>query len=48
MKTFFHPKQKLHHPKSYFSRGQMRVPQEIPERAVQILKGLAQLNLPDL
>lgn len=46
MKTFFHPKQKLHHPKSYFSRGQMRVPQEIPERAVQILKGLAQLNLP--
>ncbi len=46
MKSFFHPKQKLHHPKSYFSRGQMRVPQEIPERAVQILKGLQQLNLP--
>lgn len=46
MKTFFHPKQQLHHPKNYFSRGQLRVPQEIPERAVQILKGLQQLNLP--
>ena len=46
MKTFFHPKQMLHHPKTYLSRGQMRVPQEIPERATQILKGLAQMNLP--
>ncbi len=46
MKTFFHPNQMLHHPKTYLSRGQMRVPQEIPERATQILKGLAQLNLP--
>ena len=46
MKTFFHPKQMLHHPKAYMSRGQMRVPQEIPERATQILKGLAQINLP--
>jgi len=27
------------------SRGQMRTPQEIPERVVQILKGLAQLGL---
>ncbi len=46
MKTFFHPKQNLHHPKTYLSRGQMRVPQETPERAVQILKGLAQMGLP--
>lgn len=46
MKSFFHPKQQLHHPTTYFSRGQMRVPQEIPERSTQILKGLAQLNLP--
>ncbi len=46
MKSFFHPQQMLHHPKTYLSRGQMRVPQEIPERATQILKGLAQLNLP--
>ena len=46
MKSFFHPKQKLHHPQTYLSRGKMRVPQEIPERAEQILKGLAALNLP--
>ena len=45
MKTYFHPKQKLHHPRTYLSRGQMRTPQEIPERVVQILKGLAQLGL---
>ena len=46
MKSFFHPNQQLHHPTTYFSRGQMRVPQEIPERSVQILKGLAALDLP--
>ena len=46
MKSFFHPNQQLHHPKTYFSRGQMRAPQEIPERSVQILKGLAALDLP--
>jgi acetoin utilization deacetylase AcuC-like enzyme len=46
MKSFFHPKQQLHHPTTYFSRGQMRAPQEIPERSVQILKGLAALDLP--
>lgn len=45
MQSFFHPKQMLHHPKTYLSRGQMRVPQEIPDRATQILKGLAQMNL---
>ena len=45
MKSFFHPKQMLHHPQTYLSRGKMRVPQEIPERAEQILKGLAQLDL---
>lgn len=46
MKSFFHPNQQLHHPTTYFSRGQMRVPQEVPERSVQILKGLAALGLP--
>ena len=40
MKSFFHPKQKLHHPQTYLSRGKMRVPQEIPERAEQILTDL--------
>jgi acetoin utilization deacetylase AcuC-like enzyme len=46
MKSFFHPNQQLHHPTTYFSRGQMRAPQEIPERSVQILNGLAALGLP--
>ena len=45
MKTYFHPKQKLHHPRTYLSRGQMRTPQEVPERVVQILKGLDHLGL---
>ena len=46
MKAFFHPTQDLHVPKSYLSRGQMRAPQEVPERTGQILKGLDQLNYP--
>ena len=33
MKTYYHPDQKLHHPKTYFSRGKMRQPQELPTRA---------------
>jgi acetoin utilization deacetylase AcuC-like enzyme len=37
MKTFFHPEQLLHHPRSYFSRGQMREPQEVPERAARLV-----------
>ncbi len=37
MQTFFHPEQLLHHPRTYFSRGQMRTPQEVPERARQLL-----------
>lgn len=43
MKTFFHPDQSLHHPRTYFSRGKMRQPQEVPERTEQLLsaaKGL--------
>ncbi|MCY0389235.1 histone deacetylase family protein [Robbsia sp. Bb-Pol-6] len=39
MLTFFHPDQLLHHPRSYLSRGQMRSPQEVPERAVQLVAG---------
>jgi acetoin utilization deacetylase AcuC-like enzyme len=34
MLTYFHPEQLLHHPRTYLSRGRMRSPQEIPERAV--------------
>ena len=37
MKTFFHPAQRQHHPRSYLSRGQMREPQEIPSRIDPLL-----------
>lgn len=37
MKTYFHPEQLLHHPRSYLSRGQMREPQEVPERAARLV-----------
>jgi len=43
MRCYFHPEQLLHHPRSYYSRGQMRTPQEVPERArnlLQAAKGL--------
>ena len=32
MKAFYHEDQKLHHPQTYFSRGKMRTPQEVPQR----------------
>ena len=48
MKIYFHPDQRLHRPTSYFSRGQMRTPQEIPERVDRILAGLDILGLPVL
>ncbi|OZI26218.1 acetylpolyamine amidohydrolase [Bordetella genomosp. 9] len=32
MKAYFHEDQKLHHPRTYFSRGKMRDPQEVPSR----------------
>lgn len=44
MQTFFSPEQLLHHPRTYFSRGKMRTPQEIPERATEILKGVRELG----
>ncbi|WP_426134265.1 histone deacetylase family protein [Pseudomonas sp. PWP3-1b2] len=37
MRTYFHPEQLLHHPRNYYSRGQMRTPQEVPERARNLL-----------
>src|SRR5688572_2166873 len=37
MKTFYHPAQALHHPQTYFSRGMMRVPQEVPDRALALV-----------
>jgi acetoin utilization deacetylase AcuC-like enzyme len=44
MKTFFHPAQLDHHPRSYFSRGQMRSPQEVPDRARRILAAVQQMG----
>jgi acetoin utilization deacetylase AcuC-like enzyme len=38
MKAYFHADQRLHHPQTYFSRGRMRQPQELPQR----LDGLVQ------
>jgi acetoin utilization deacetylase AcuC-like enzyme len=37
MRTYFHSDQLLHHPRVYLSRGRMRSPQEIPERAVRLV-----------
>lgn len=45
MKAFFSPIQNQHTPKSYLSRGQMRAPQELPERTVKLLQGLDQLGV---
>ncbi len=46
MDTFFHPEQLLHHPQTYLSRGQMRVPQEIPERATRMVQAVKNLGFP--
>lgn len=46
MKSFYHPKEALHHPKTYLSRGQMRQPQELPIRADRLVTGFEQLQLP--
>ncbi|WP_148864530.1 histone deacetylase family protein [Marinobacter fonticola] len=44
MKAFFHPAQDLHIPKTYFTRGQMREPQEVPARTVELLEGLRSMD----
>lgn len=41
MQVFYHPDQKRHVPRTYLSRGQMRAPQEIPERTEHLLEGLS-------
>lgn len=48
MKAFFHPSQDQHAPQSYFTRGQMRQPQEVPERSAHLLEGLKTMNIPVL
>lgn len=44
MLTFFHPEQLLHHPQSYYSRGKMRTPQEVPDRARNLLQAARDLG----
>ncbi len=44
MKAFSHPDQLLHYPRTYLSRGQMRKPQEVPERISAILQGVEGLG----
>ena len=44
MKTFFHDDQLLHQPQTYFSRGKMRKPQEVPERAEHLLAAARRLG----
>ncbi|HVK91928.1 MAG TPA: histone deacetylase family protein [Mycoplana sp.] len=44
MKTFYHPDQTLHHPRTYFSRGQMRQPQEVPQRTEALLGAVKSLG----
>ena len=48
MKAFFHPAQNKHSPQSYFTRGQMRQPQEVPDRTSQMLEGLKEMGIPVL
>ena len=44
MQAFFHPDQRLHHPRSYFSRGRMREPQEVPDRIEPLLLAARRLG----
>jgi acetoin utilization deacetylase AcuC-like enzyme len=44
MKTWFHPDQLLHHPRGYFSRGQMREAQEVPQRAERLVAAARSLG----
>lgn len=44
MRVFHHEDQALHHPRLYFSRGQMRTPQEVPARLDPLLAALRRLG----
>jgi acetoin utilization deacetylase AcuC-like enzyme len=44
MLTYFHPEQLKHHPQSYLSRGKMRTPQEVPERALRLVEAARSLG----
>ena len=45
MKAYFHPAQDLHIPKTYFTRGQMRQPQEVPDRTGEMLKAMEAMGV---
>jgi acetoin utilization deacetylase AcuC-like enzyme len=45
MKAFYHPDQVLHHPRSYYSRGKMREPQEVPSRVQALVDTARQLGM---
>ncbi|MCW5257503.1 histone deacetylase family protein [Verminephrobacter aporrectodeae subsp. tuberculatae] len=44
MLAFFHSEQLKHHPRAYLSRGQMRMPQEVPERALRLVEAAKSLG----
>src|SRR5690606_34725402 len=44
MKAYYHPAQALHHPQTYFTRGMMRTPQEVPDRASALVGAVKQLG----
>lgn len=44
MQAFFHDDQLLHHPQTYFSRGRMRTPQEVPARSTALVAAARELG----
>ena len=46
MQVFFHPDQMKHDPQTYFSRGMMRKPSEVPERMANLLAAVRKLGYP--
>ncbi len=45
MQAYFDERQDQHHPQTYFTQGQMKQPQEIPERTGQVRDGLRQAGV---
>ncbi len=45
MKAFYHPAQLKHHPRTYFSRGAMREPQEVPQRLEHLVDAARALGM---
>jgi acetoin utilization deacetylase AcuC-like enzyme len=45
MQAYFDQRQTKHHPRTYFTQGQMKQPQEIPDRTDRIGSGLGQAGI---